>query len=114
MSGSNDFLRHCEVINFYSAGIAIEEIVLELLKGRIIPGPQIFSMESPYISATPDGFMSNEGIPVEIKTKQHGSINDVIRLHYHQIQFIMYCANSNTLILMACIYNTEFNIVRIH
>ena len=113
VSGSGKFLQYYETIDVYSAGVAIESVVLDLFKNQIEKGKQIFAKITPYISAPPDGFLIRDNTPVEIKTKLHGSLDNVIRLHYHQIQFTMYCAGSNKLILIVYIINQNFDIVEV-
>lgn len=51
--------------------------------------------------------------PVEIKIKYNGDINDVIRTYYHQLQFIIHCAKTDSLIL--CIYFVDkgFSVVEV-
>lgn len=113
VGGSESFLRHYEIMEMYSAGIAVEAVLLALFKDKISSGLQTFSSLFPYISASPDRFIKGEGIPVEIKTKEKGSLEDIVRLHYHQIQFTMFCGEKDRLLLIAYIYNQMFDIVEI-
>ncbi len=97
---TDEFTKYYETVELYSIGSAVEASLLKVFDNTIRPGHQIISTENPWLSATPDGFMRQNNCPVEIKTAQKGSVRAIIMKHYHQLQFTMYCAGSNKLLLI--------------
>lgn len=58
VNGTDTYLGFYDITNYYSLGIAVEEILVEILGNQISKGKQIISPEYPWLSATPDGFCS--------------------------------------------------------
>lgn len=111
LSGTDNFLSYYEAFDYYSPGIAIEMVILTIFDNIIMKGYQRFSKLTPWISCTPDGFLRSNNQPVEIKTRNSGSLDELIRTHYHQLQFNIYCCNSEFITLIAYIFDMSFYVV---
>lgn len=95
-------------------GHEFEEGMLELYKSKIEPGCQMFSSELPFLLSTLDGFIINSKIPVEIKTKRKGSIDNLIYAYYHKLQLTVFVTNNLELILINYIIDTSFHLIKIN
>lgn len=111
VSGNPEFLYYYDAMPVYSSGIAIEIILIELLRESIGKGFQLFSTSDPWISCPPDGFHKRMRFPIEIKIK--GSLFDVIRTHYHQLQINIHCSGSDKILLIVYIFSGQFYVIEL-
>lgn len=72
-----------------------------------------FSKTHPWISATTDGYIIFDNTPIEIKTANKGNVDQLLRKHYHQLNYTMHCAASNYIIVIVYIFENEFRILRV-
>jgi len=111
---SDKFTEYYSTMHGVTLGMQIEGIFLDILRNHLKKGHQIFNDKQLWLSATPDAFTINDNIPVEIKTKNKGTLLEVIRSHYHQLQMTMYCANSPVLLLIIYILTDKFYVVKLY
>ncbi len=108
-----EFIKYYDVQNTFSIGHAIESSLCKLFSDILTPGYQIISKDHTWLSATPDCYMKKNGLPVEIKTAEKGSIKEIISKHYHQLQFSMVCSNSDMIIVIVYIINKQFEVLKL-
>lgn len=54
-----------------------------------------------------------DGRPVEVKTKNKGCAKDVISDHYYQLQFTMFCAESDSMIIIVYLLDKQFYVLEL-
>lgn len=104
---TENLVDYYHVVNCYTSGRGIEEVVLKVLSDVVRPGHQIFCSTVNWLSATPDGFTKDGDIPVEVKTCAIGNVRDVILKNYHQLQFSILCADKPKIILISYIFSNK-------
>lgn len=112
MNAKENFMDHYETHYCYSPGIACEEALITMFAAIIAPGFQVISKDTPFLSATPDGFCKESNIPIEIKTSENKDCGNMMRFHYHQFQFIMYCTNSRYMYVILYQMKVDFKFFR--
>lgn len=84
-----------------------------MFKNIIKRGYQIRNKVHPFISATSDAFTIEGNIPVEIKTSKNDNIESVIRLHYHQLQYCIFCSGCDYMIVIFYILGKSFRVLKL-